>query len=126
MAPKDMKASKRGSLSDNLRNDVIRFIKSLLITKVYSRGDRITASLKNKKKHNFLLILSTSNLILPSYQVRATSSRGGLGGKRMTMFTQVVTYMNLRWIKSRLGHKCHQFLQYFVNNRNKGHPMPLP
>ena len=30
------------------------------------------------------------------------SSRGGLGGKRATMFTQVVTYMNLRWIESRV------------------------
>ena len=38
-------------------------------------------------------------------QVPALSSRGGLGGKCTTMFTQVVTYMNLRWIKSRLGHK---------------------
>ena len=28
-----------------------------------------------------------------------------LRGKRTTMFTQVVTYMNLRWIQSRLGHK---------------------
>ena len=33
------------------------------------------------------------------------SSRGGLGGKRTTMFTQAVTYMNLWWIESRLGHK---------------------
>ena len=33
------------------------------------------------------------------------SSSGGLGGKRTTMFTQVVNYMNLREIESRLGHK---------------------
>ena len=53
----------------------------------------------NVPAHNFpSQNTSTNNLEIKS-------SRGGSGGKCTTMFTQVVTYMNLKWIESRLGQK---------------------
>ena len=62
-----------------------------------------------RSERNLCTIL---DLILLMNKGQCQSSRGGLGGKRTTMFTQVVTYMNLWWIQSRLDTKKIKILLF--------------